>query len=111
MGERVVAEDSRVDAALIVGSHVIELERLAVEVGDDVADAAGLFIPRCDATLAAEHQSTTLVKRYSADVFAAGNQILDAAAGTAPVKPAQHHVAEVQPVLFVHTRALNQPVA
>lgn len=92
MGERVKAENPGIEAALIIRSHVIELERLAFPMGYKVANAPGRFIPREYASLAAKNQSAAFVEGHATNMFARRYDGLDSAAGTATVNAAQHHI-------------------
>jgi hypothetical protein len=92
MHEWVKAENPCIEAALIIRSHVIELDRLAFPMGYNVANAPGTFIPREYASLATKNQSAALVEGHATNMFARRNHGLDSAVGTAPVNAAQHHI-------------------
>src|SRR5579875_1057975 len=104
----VEAENPGIKATLIVGSHVIELERLAFKMGYDVAGPPGALVPREHSALAAKNQSAAFVEGHPADMFARRDERLDPAAGTAPVDAAQHHIGEIEPVVLVDSRAFQQ---
>ena len=96
---------------MIISRHVIELERLAFPMGHNIASAPGSFVPGEDAPLATKDQSAALIEDHTADMLALGDDRFDFAVRTAPSNAPEYHVRKIEPVLFINSRAFQQPIS